>query len=110
MERAGIETVVLQARDGLSMINGSNFILGMGALILHDAERWLKQAEIACAMTLEALYANRVRSYKGNVTLNHMLDPTTMSPGWMSSFIEPTAEILRICSAPAIFSASTFAR
>ena len=27
---------------------------------------------------LEGLYANRVRSYKANLTLNHMLDPTTV--------------------------------
>jgi histidine ammonia-lyase len=30
----------------------------MGALHLYDIDRWLKQAEIACAMSLEALYAN----------------------------------------------------
>ncbi len=58
MERAGIPIPGLQARDGLSAINGSNLITGMSCLILHDAERWLKQAEIGCAMTLEALLAN----------------------------------------------------
>jgi histidine ammonia-lyase len=30
----------------------------MSALLLHDADRWLRQAEIACAMSLEALLAN----------------------------------------------------
>ncbi len=30
----------------------------MGCLILHDVERWIKQAEIAAAMSLEALLAN----------------------------------------------------
>ena len=30
----------------------------MSALQLHDMNLWLKQAEIACAMTLEALLAN----------------------------------------------------
>jgi histidine ammonia-lyase len=49
---------MLQARDGLAMINGSNFMNGMNALHLHDIDRWLKQAEIAAAMTLEALHAN----------------------------------------------------
>ncbi|MBN2491557.1 MAG: aromatic amino acid lyase [Planctomycetes bacterium] len=58
MDKAGIPTVTLQARDGLSMINGSNFVAGMGALLVHDVERWLKQADIAAAMTLEALIAN----------------------------------------------------
>jgi histidine ammonia-lyase len=30
----------------------------MSALHLYDIDRWLRQSEIACAMTLEALYAN----------------------------------------------------
>jgi histidine ammonia-lyase len=58
MERAGIAVPGLQARDGLAAINGSNLLTAISALHLHDINRWLKQAEIACAMTLEALYAN----------------------------------------------------
>jgi histidine ammonia-lyase len=58
MERAGIPIPGLMARDGLAAINGSNLITAMGSLILFDAERWVKQAEIACAMSLEALLAN----------------------------------------------------
>jgi histidine ammonia-lyase len=58
MEKAGIPIPGLQARDGLALINGSNFITAMSALQLFDADQWLKQAEIACAMTLEALFAN----------------------------------------------------
>lgn len=58
MEKAGIEIPGLQARDGLSCINGSNLITAISALQLFDINRWLKQAEIACAMTLEALLAN----------------------------------------------------
>ncbi|MCX8057398.1 MAG: aromatic amino acid ammonia-lyase [Ignavibacteria bacterium] len=57
-EKAGIEIPGLQARDGLATINGSNFITAISALQLYDINRWLKQAEIAAAMTLEALYAN----------------------------------------------------
>ena len=58
MERAGIEIPGLQARDGLATINGSNLLTAMSALLLNDVERWLRQAEIACAMSLEALLAN----------------------------------------------------
>ena len=58
MDRAGIAVPGLQARDGLAAINGSNLLTAMSALQLYDIQRWLKQAEIACAMTLEALYAN----------------------------------------------------
>ncbi|MFC1743498.1 histidine ammonia-lyase [Candidatus Riflebacteria bacterium] len=58
MQKAGIPIPGLQARDGLAIINGSNLLTAMSALHLYDMNRWLKQAEIACAMTLEALNAN----------------------------------------------------
>ena len=56
--RAGIPVPGLQARDGLATINGSNLLTAMSAIHLYDINRWLKQAEIACAMSLEALCAN----------------------------------------------------
>ncbi len=77
MASAGIETVTFMARDGLSMINGSNLLTGINALTIHDTEKWLKQAEIAAAMTLEALIANlkpytsrlhELRGFPGAVT------------------------------------------
>jgi histidine ammonia-lyase len=76
MEMAGIKTPGLQARDGLGIINGSNVLTAMSALFLYDANNWLKQAEIAAAMSLEALKANmkpyntkihEVRGFKGAV-------------------------------------------
>ena len=76
MERAGIPTIVYEARDGLATINGSNVIAGLGALEIYDAERWIKNSEIAAAMTLEVLNANmkayderlhKVRGYPGAI-------------------------------------------
>ena len=58
MDRAGIPVPGLEARDGLATINGSNLLTAMSAIHLYDMERWLKQAEIAAAMSLEALLAN----------------------------------------------------
>jgi histidine ammonia-lyase len=58
MEKAGIEIPGLSARDGLAIINGSNLLTAMSAIFLYDAYNFLKQAEIAAAMTLEALKAN----------------------------------------------------
>ncbi len=57
-EKAGIKIPGLMARDGLAIINGSNFMTAMGAIHLYDINKWLKQAEIAAAMSLEALHAN----------------------------------------------------
>jgi histidine ammonia-lyase len=58
MESAGIPVPGLEARDGLAIINGSNMLTAMSAILIYDANRWFKQAEIACAMSLEALKAN----------------------------------------------------
>jgi histidine ammonia-lyase len=76
MDRAGIPIPGLKARDGLATINGSNVLTAMSAIFLYDSFRWLKQAEIATAMSLEALKANmrpytsrlhEVRGFKGAV-------------------------------------------
>ena len=58
MDEAGIPIPGLKARDGLSIINGSNLLTAMSAIFLYDANNWLKHAEIAAAMSLEALKAN----------------------------------------------------
>jgi histidine ammonia-lyase len=58
LDKAGIPVPGLKARDGLATINGSNLLTAMSALHIYDMERILKHAEIACAMSLEALLAN----------------------------------------------------
>lgn len=58
MKKAGIKIPGLDARDGLSIINGCNVLTAMSAIFLYDANNFLKQAEVAAAMSLEALKAN----------------------------------------------------
>jgi len=74
LENAGIAVPGLHVRDGLATINGSNVLTAMSAIFLFDTNNWLKQAEIAAAMSLEALKANmkpyeprihEVRGFKG---------------------------------------------
>lgn len=48
-----IEPLVLQARDGLALINGSNMLTGMAALTLYDANLWIKTHDIAAATSIE---------------------------------------------------------
>ena len=66
MAAGGVPVPGLKARDGLAAINGSNLLTAMGALFLYDAEAWVRQAEIAAAMTLEALQAN-MKPYEGPI-------------------------------------------
>ena len=55
MDRAGIPRLVLEAKEGLGLTNGTNFMVAVAALALRDARRLLRQAEIAAAMSYEAL-------------------------------------------------------
>ena len=52
---AGIEPVTLRAKEGLALINGTDGILGMLVLGLADLRRLLRAAEVAAAMSVEAL-------------------------------------------------------
>jgi histidine ammonia-lyase len=55
MERAGIPRLVAQAKEGLTLTNGTTFMAAVGALCVNDAQCLLRHAEIAAALSLEAL-------------------------------------------------------
>jgi histidine ammonia-lyase len=52
---ASIEPLTLTAKEGLALINGTDGMLGMLLLALHDLERLLKVADVTAAMSTEAL-------------------------------------------------------
>jgi len=55
LARAGIEPLRLEAKEGLALINGTQATTGLGILALLSAEGALECAEVAGAMSLEAL-------------------------------------------------------
>jgi len=55
LEAASIEPLTLTAKEGLALINGTDGILGMLLLALHDLAGLLKAADITAAMSTEAL-------------------------------------------------------
>lgn len=55
MEKAGIETVELTAKEGLALINGTQVMTSIGALTIYDSIMLSKTADIAGALTMEAL-------------------------------------------------------
>src|SRR5204863_2164695 len=56
---AGLEPIRLQAKEGLSLVNGTQFMAAFGSLGLVRARRLAKAADIACALSLEALQGSR---------------------------------------------------
>jgi histidine ammonia-lyase len=59
LKRAGLEPVRLVAKEGLSLINGTQFMASQGALALVRALRVAHAADCACALSLEALQGSR---------------------------------------------------
>src|SRR6058998_1336050 len=52
---AGLEPTQLAAKEGLSLINGTQFMAAYGALGVTRARRLAQAADLACALSLEAL-------------------------------------------------------
>ena len=101
MERAGIPVPGLQARDGLAAINGSNLLTAMSALHIYDMERFIRQAEIAAAMTIEALLGNlkpyntklhELRGFPGAVTsarsIMKLIEGSDLTTGKMKTKVQ----------------------
>lgn len=49
----GLEPVTLRAKEGLALINGTQLTTGLAALAVRDAERALRAADVAGALTTE---------------------------------------------------------
>ncbi|HEY7397873.1 MAG TPA: histidine ammonia-lyase [Gaiellaceae bacterium] len=60
LARAGLEPVRLVAKEGLSLINGTQFMTAQGALGLVRAHRLARAADCACALSLESLQGSRI--------------------------------------------------
>jgi len=101
MRRAGIEVPGLQARDGLATINGSNLLTAMSAIHIYDMERFLRQAEIAAAMSIEALLGNlkpyntklhELRGFSGSITsaknIMKVLEGSDLTTGKMKTKVQ----------------------
>ncbi|MBN2287242.1 MAG: histidine ammonia-lyase [Tissierellales bacterium] len=55
MQKAGIATVVLKAKEGLALINGTCAMTAVGSLAIYDAVMISKTADVIAMLTIEAL-------------------------------------------------------
>jgi histidine ammonia-lyase len=55
LARAGVAPLVLETKEGLALLNGTHLMAGHGALTVLDAGRLTRLADVAGAMSLEAL-------------------------------------------------------
>lgn len=59
LAKAGLTPLTLLAKEGLSLINGTQFMTSIGALALRDAARLATAADIAGAMSIEAIMGSK---------------------------------------------------
>lgn len=71
LERAGIEPLTLEPKEGISLINGTQGMLAVGLLAAHRGAALAKAADVAAAMTIEAILATD-RSFDERI---HLLRP-----------------------------------
>ena len=55
MRSAGLERIVLGAKEGLALTNGTSFSTAMAALSVYDADQLARTSEVTAAMSIEAL-------------------------------------------------------
>lgn len=71
MDKAGIPTIDLTSKEGLALINGTQVMTSIGAHTIYDAINLSKTADIAAALTIEALngitdaYDHKVHMVRG---------------------------------------------
>jgi len=97
LEAAGISPVVLEAKEGLALINGTQAMTAVAALTLYDACNLMKTADIAAAMSLEALHGTRtafderiamIRPHRGHDETAKNILAMTQDSGIMENHID----------------------
>jgi histidine ammonia-lyase len=91
LERAGLKPVTLKAKEGLALNNGTQVMTGIAALLLLQAEKLCKQADICAAATVDSLLAtpsafdsllHKLRPYQGQLAsaqnLTNLLDNSSL--------------------------------
>lgn len=87
MRRAGLERVVLEAKEGLALSNGIDFMAACGALAVYEAENLLRNAQIGAGLSLEALLG-----------LSAAFDPALHAISGQPGQQKVAANLLTLCS------------
>ena len=60
LREVSLEPLVLEAKEGLALLNGTQMMSALGALLLADADRLVRTASVAAALSVEALLGTDV--------------------------------------------------
>ncbi len=60
LDAVGLRPMTLEPKEGLALLNGTQMMAGVGALLLADADRLARTASVVAAMSVEALLGTEV--------------------------------------------------
>jgi histidine ammonia-lyase len=116
---AGLEPIVLEAKEGLSLLNGTDGMLAMGVLALDRARRLADVADLACAMSVEALLGSarpfesrihEVRPHPGQIAsarrIAGLLDGSEIVASHADDFVHAVQDAYSLRCAPQVHGAA----
>jgi histidine ammonia-lyase len=101
LAKAGISKVELDSKEGLALVNGTPMMTAIAALAVYDAGKLVKSAEIASAMSLEALMGRpepfddriqRVRPHEGQIICAENIRVLTSGSRFIERKVEKTSD------------------
>ncbi len=114
----GLEPLHLLAKEGLSLLNGTEGMLAQGVLALHRAERLTDVADVACAMSVEALMGSarpfrpelhRLRPHPGQaasaVRIAGLIDGSEIGASHAEDFVHAVQDAYSLRCAPQVHGA-----
>ncbi len=115
---AGIEPITLQPKEGLSLLNGTEGMLAFGVIGLHRAHRLLQAADLACAMSVDALRGSsrpfrpevhQLRPHPGQVTsaanIARLLEGSEIGASHHDDFVHAVQDAYSLRCAPQVHGA-----
>ncbi|MCL2565592.1 MAG: histidine ammonia-lyase [Defluviitaleaceae bacterium] len=111
MERANIDIIQLEAKEGLALNNGTQCMTAIGALTVYDALHLLEVAEMTAALTLEALNGridafdpgiHTLRRHEGQQISAALMRKYTNSSTFLNNSISDSKKSIRVQDAYAL--------
>ncbi len=119
LQRHGLEPLSLEAKEGLSLLNGTEGMLSYGVLGLFRADRISVAADIACALSIEALMGSarpfrpelhELRPHPGQLTtasnIAAMLAGSAIGASHADDFVHAVQDAYSLRCAPQVHGAA----
>ena len=119
MGAAGIEPLTLTAKEGLSLLNGTEGMLALGVIALSESRSLANAADIACALSVEGLLGSarpfvpeihRLRPHPGQITsaanIARLIDGSAIGASHADDLVHAVQDAYSLRCAPQVHGAS----